>query len=68
VLPPPLKQELRLSEEQEKQIADLEKEVKAKLMKILTDEQKRKLEDMRQRGPGGPPPGDRPPPRPERPD
>jgi hypothetical protein len=61
VLPPFAYDQLELTKDQEKQIADLEKEVKAKLEKILTAAQKRKLEDLRppMGGPGGPK-GDRP--------
>jgi hypothetical protein len=69
VLPPFVRDQLDLTEEQEKQIADLEKEVKAKLSKILTREQLQKVRTMRPPrgpggpgGPGGPRDGDRPPP------
>jgi Spy/CpxP family protein refolding chaperone len=55
LLPPLVRDRLSLSEEQEKQVTDLEKDVRTKLMKILTDEQKAQLEEARQRGPGGPP-------------
>jgi hypothetical protein len=55
VLPGALKDRLELSEEQKKAVEALEKEVKEKLNKILTDEQKKKL----QQGTGRPG-GDRP--------
>ena len=64
VLPPFARDELNLTADQQKQLADLEKEVKAKLEKILTAEQKKTLEEMRPPGPppggpgGGPPPAD----------
>jgi len=45
VLPPFVREELDLTEDQRKQIADLEKEVRAKLEKILTAEQKKRLEE-----------------------
>jgi hypothetical protein len=47
---------LNLSDEQRKQIADLEKEMKDKLAKILTPDQMKALEDAcpPQRGQGGP--------------
>jgi hypothetical protein len=65
ILAPPLRRELRLSAEQEKQLDELQKEVDARLDKILTDAQRKQLQDMRRRGPGGfgPPggPGRRPP-------
>lgn len=41
---------LKMTEEQKKQIADLQKEVDDKLAKILTDEQKKQLKDMREGG------------------
>jgi Spy/CpxP family protein refolding chaperone len=57
VLPPFVQDQLNLTDDQKKQIADLEKQTKAKLDTILTDEQKQKLKDMRcqfrRRGPGG---------------
>jgi hypothetical protein len=55
VLPPFARGELDLTAEQEKQIAELEKEVQDRLTKILTAEQRKKLETPRPpRGPGGP--------------
>ncbi|HWE36110.1 MAG TPA: EF-hand domain-containing protein [Isosphaeraceae bacterium] len=57
ILPPPVRQALNLSSEQVKQLDELQKEVDAKLDKILTDDQKTQLQDMRRRGPGGPPGG-----------
>jgi hypothetical protein len=61
VLPPPLVEELVLTAEQQAEIGKLEKEVKERLGKILTAQQK-KVENFRPRGPGGPPRGgsDRP--------
>ena len=58
LFPPFVREGLNLSKEQEKQLADLEAEVKEKLNKILTDEQKKKVETLRpQGGPGGGGPG-----------
>ncbi len=54
ILPRFLRDRLELSDEQEKQIQALQKEVDAKLAKILTSDQKQQLQEMRQRGPGGP--------------
>lgn len=54
IIPPPMRQQLELSEEQIQQIDKLEKELKEKLNKLLTEEQKKQLENMRMRGPGGP--------------
>jgi hypothetical protein len=69
LMPEQIRDELDLTDEQEKELTALEKEVKERLLKILTPEQKKKLDELRRRGPGGPPPGgpDRPRP-PERPD
>jgi hypothetical protein len=54
VLPPFAVDQLDLTADQQKQIAEIEKEVKEKLSKILTADQKKKLEDIRPpRGPGG---------------
>jgi Spy/CpxP family protein refolding chaperone len=57
VLGPLVRERLKLTGEQETQLADLQKEATARLMKILTDEQKKTLEEMRDRGPADPPPG-----------
>jgi hypothetical protein len=54
VLPPRAKEELGLTKSQETEVANLEKEVKERLSKILTTEQKKKLEDFRPPRPGGP--------------
>jgi hypothetical protein len=57
ILPPFLAEQLQLTEDQRKQLDELQKEVTAKLDKILTSEQKKQIEDMRNRGPGGGPGG-----------
>jgi hypothetical protein len=70
LLPTMLRRNLKLTAAQTKELDDLQKEVDAKIDKILTDSQKKQLKEMRQRGPrmfggpGGPPPGgpDGPPP------
>jgi hypothetical protein len=54
VFPPPLVAELKLSPEQEKELEAIRKELKAKLEKLLTEEQKKTIENFRPRGPGGP--------------
>ena len=58
LLPPRAQEQLNLTADQQKQVAALEAEVKAKLEKILTPEQLQQLKQMRppQRpgGPGGP--------------
>jgi hypothetical protein len=54
ILPPFLRDRLNLTSEQAKQIDDLQKDVDAKLAKILSDEQKQQLQEMRGPGPRGP--------------
>jgi hypothetical protein len=56
VLPPFVVEQLELTPEQQKQLDALQKDLKSKLDKLLTADQKKKLETMRPRGPreGGP--------------
>jgi hypothetical protein len=54
ILPGPMRDELGLSEEQANLLDALERDVKERLSKILTEEQKQKLNDMGRRGPMGP--------------
>jgi hypothetical protein len=54
-LPPHIQEELSLSQEQERQLQDIEKDIRARVLKILTSQQKNKLQKLQQRGPGGPP-------------
>jgi hypothetical protein len=54
-LPPFARDQLDLSEEQEKAIRALEKDVKERLAKILTSSQIKKLENLRPPRPDGPP-------------
>jgi EF hand len=63
VLSSMLQQRLSLTAEQKTQVEALQKEVDSRLEKILTDEQKTLLRELRDRGPGGfgPPGGGRPP-------
>ena len=73
ILPRFLRERLELSAEQEKQIQELQKDVDAKLEKILSADQREQLKEMRSRrrvapggfgprgpggGPGGPPEGE----------
>jgi hypothetical protein len=68
VLPPFAREAIELTPDQEREIARLEKEVKERLSRILTAEQRRKLQNLRPPGPGGrrgpgrgrPPEGERP--------
>jgi spore coat protein CotH len=53
ILPPPFQDVLQLTEAQKKQLAELQKEVDGKLEKLLTDDQKKQLKDLKERGPGG---------------
>jgi hypothetical protein len=59
VLPAMLRERLQLTPEQSQQVDALQKEVEAKLAKILSADQMNQLKEMRDRGPGGfgPPPG-----------
>ncbi len=59
VLPPFVRDEIHLTPEQEKQIEALEREVMQKLSKILTAEQRKKIESIRPPRFDGPPPGGR---------
>jgi EF hand domain-containing protein len=57
IMPARLQETLKLTDDQKKAIAELQKEVDAKLDKILTADQKKQLKEMRNRrgpGPGGP--------------
>src|SRR5262249_32803502 len=57
IMAPFLQDALRLTAEQKKQMEELQKEVDAKVAKILTDAQKKQMKDMQQGfgrgGPGG---------------
>ena len=55
VFPPPLLEELNLTPAQVKELDAIKAELKSKLDKLLTDEQKTTIENFRPRGgPGGP--------------
>lgn len=56
VLSPRMQEMLSLSTEQTAKVKALQKEVDAKLTKILTDEQKSQLKEIGNRGGNGPPP------------
>jgi Spy/CpxP family protein refolding chaperone len=53
VFPAMLQEALNLTDAQKKQLAGVQKEVDAKLDKILTADQKAQLKQMREGGPGG---------------
>lgn len=50
IFPPPLLAELDLTPEQEQKLQSLQKELKGKLEKLLTDEQKKTIENFRPKG------------------
>jgi len=58
-MPAFLQDRLGLTADQKKQMEELQKDVDARLAKILTDEQKKQLKEMQERGPGGLGPGGR---------
>jgi hypothetical protein len=53
IMPNVLQDQLKLTPEQKKQLADIQKEVDAKLAQLLTEEQRKQFKEMRDRGPGG---------------
>lgn len=60
VLPPPVQDMLQLTEAQKKQVAEMQKEVDDRLEKLLTEEQRKRMKEMKTFAPGGPgggPPG-----------
>lgn len=76
IMPMFVQEMLKLTDEQKKEIADIQKDVEARIGKVLTEDQKKQLQEMRARmqqggRPGGPPgapgerrpgaPGERPP-------
>ena len=63
VLPPHIRQQIELTKDQENELAELEKLVKEKLDKLLTADQKKKIEKAGPPtgGPGGPGGGGKPP-------
>lgn len=67
VLPAPTQNALQMSEAQRKELADLQKEVDARLEKILTPDQRSQLKRMREGPMGGFGPGAVPPPKPKNP-
>jgi enterochelin esterase family protein len=66
VLPPFVQAELRLTREQQKRVADLERYARDRLNKILTAAQKEQLKALRPAGPFGAPPVESPDIRPDR--
>ncbi len=61
IMPDMLAEQLKLTDEQKKKFAELQKDIDAKIEKLLTDDQKKMLKEMKERGPmGGPGAPDRP--------
>ena len=54
IMPVFLQDRLKLTDDQKKAVADLQKDVDAKLDKMLNDEQRAELKKMKEAGPGGP--------------
>jgi Spy/CpxP family protein refolding chaperone len=57
IMPVFLQEQLKLTDAQKKDIEALQKDVDAKLDKLLTDEQKKTLKELKDRGPGAGFPG-----------
>jgi hypothetical protein len=57
LMPPPLQEALRLTDAQRRKLADLQKEYNDQLDKVLTAAQRAELKNLRDAGPGFPPPG-----------
>jgi hypothetical protein len=57
VLPPFVRDQLDLTDEQEESLSKLDEEVRGRLESILTDEQRETLPELFRGGPGGPPEG-----------
>ncbi len=70
VIPGPLQQMLKVTPEQKEKLDKIQKEAEGKVMEVLTDEQKKQLEELKKRfqpaGEGPVPPPLPPPPPPER--
>jgi hypothetical protein len=65
IMPPFVQDALKLTDEQKQQIAEIQKDVQARIEKVLTEDQRKQLQEMRSRfQPGGRPgegrPGARP--------
>jgi hypothetical protein len=54
ILPSFIQDRLQLTDEQKKQVQDLQMEIDKRLANILTAAQNKELAEMRTRGPGGP--------------
>lgn len=54
IMPVFLQDQLKLTDAQKKDVEALQKDVDAKLDKLLTDDQKKMLKELKDRGPGGP--------------
>ncbi len=61
IMPVFLQDELKLTDAQKKELDAMQKDVDAKLEKLLTAEQRKAFQAMKERGPGGFPGGNPPP-------
>src|SRR5436305_10906234 len=53
IMPVFMQDMLKLNDDQKKQVETLQKDLDAKLDKILTEDQRKQYKEMRERGPGG---------------
>jgi Spy/CpxP family protein refolding chaperone len=54
IMPVFVQEQLKLTDAQKKDLEAMQKDVDAKIEKLLTDEQKKALKELKDRGPGGP--------------
>ena len=54
IMPPPVQDTLQLTDAQKKELEALQKEIDAKLEKLMTDDQKKAFKELKDRAPGGP--------------
>lgn len=57
VLPPFIQEQLKLTDAQKKELEALQRDVDARVEKLLTDEQRKALKELKERGPGRGPGG-----------
>jgi Spy/CpxP family protein refolding chaperone len=57
IMPVFVQEQLKLTDAQKKDLETMQKDVDAKIEKLLTDEQKKTLKDLKERGPGRGPGG-----------
>jgi len=57
VLPMPVRDALRLTDEQKRRFDELQREIDGRVEQLLTEDQRTTLRRLREAGPGGPPKG-----------